>query len=264
MSGMEECTFCCSHDGCNWRPERAVLRKKSTTRAAITTATSLSKTTTTTLSNLPATTQLTNPVPVDSTTLSTASFHASMNLLDDKINSALNGTPPICVDRQPMRIVCQPTLRVQLITAPNFYEPTMVPFPMVEDNDPNFTLSASILQLSSRFPYAFDGSEREIVWRGVDRHGISTTCTTKIIYSTVPLNAGIEKSAATSLSGGVTLSCPEERYVDEHWSVDSMTTTTYIRYPPLQFVERNGINFLLLSLYGYVILRYSVKLNKFV
>ncbi|KAI1733230.1 P-selectin [Ditylenchus destructor] len=69
-----------------------------------------------------------------------------------------------------------------------FYEPTRIKWPTVVDNDPNFAISSNLRPelMTSKIPlYPFDGSEKDILWVAVDKHGASATCITKVVFEDV-------------------------------------------------------------------------------
>uniref|UniRef100_A0A915EAV1 Uncharacterized protein n=1 Tax=Ditylenchus dipsaci TaxID=166011 RepID=A0A915EAV1_9BILA len=226
-NGNEECSLCCAQDNCNWGPQRAVrlttTTSTTTTTPSTTTTTSTARPSTTsispsttittpstitvttsststslTTSNTPTTTSTTSI-----TTLTTPNPKGNMTLLTTHM---LSTPPPICLDLQPIKLYCQNSLTVRRL-GKFFYEPTALPWPKAEDNDPNFSITNNLpakLFVQNQ-PYPFSGTEESILWTVVDRHGQRSTCTTQLVFEdTLPPQ----------------LTCPEV-YVDDVYGSSS-------------------------------------------
>lgn len=100
------------------------------------------------------------------------------------VRFGLSSPMPQCIDLQPIKLVCEPVLKVRRL-GKFFFEPTALKWPIVIDNDPNFTISTNLKAelISILIPlYPFDGSEREVVWTAVDRHGVTASCITNVVF----------------------------------------------------------------------------------
>ncbi|KAI1714587.1 P-selectin [Ditylenchus destructor] len=103
------------------------------------------------------------------------------------VRFGLSSALPYCIDRQQMRLTCDPIIKVRRLGR-FFYEPTRIKWPTVVDNDPTFAISSNLRPelMTIKVPlYPFDGSEKDILWIAVDKHGASATCITKVIFEDV-------------------------------------------------------------------------------
>ncbi|VDM39849.1 unnamed protein product [Toxocara canis] len=76
------------------------------------------------------------------------------------LNLQLRGGAPVCIDARPMNVECTRQINV-LKHSRSFVSPISVPFPIVYDNDPYYTVSSSIPSIGS-MPYSFDGTVEEL------------------------------------------------------------------------------------------------------
>ncbi|KAI6187505.1 hypothetical protein M3Y98_00251400 [Aphelenchoides besseyi] len=109
----------------------------------------------------------------------------------------LDPPPPHCIDQQPLQLLCVDTIQVAR-SSNGLIKPTIVPWPTIIDNDPNVRLEVNLPDLGHE-PYAFDGTEKEIRWSAIDKHGTRVECVTNVMFQ----NPNV-----------LELQCPEQHYVD--------------------------------------------------
>lgn len=92
----------------------------------------------------------------------------------------LTGTIPRCVDEVEMTLKCPKEIAVIQYDS-SFSSPVTVPFPVVVDNSPYYTISCNIDDIDA-MPYSFNISIKSIYWQAIDNHGKSKNCSTRIIH----------------------------------------------------------------------------------
>ncbi|VDK45152.1 unnamed protein product [Anisakis simplex] len=134
----------------------------------------------------------------------------------------LKGDTPICVDAKPMSVQCIRQLSIPKYTN-TFVSPVLIPFPIVYDNDPYYTVTSNVPLLGSK-PYSVDSDMKEIVWNITDRHQNSQTCTTRLIYEDrwPPM-----------------LICPE---LYEDYMSNTTSSTVLARLPMVDWVDASDVH----------------------